>query len=387
MTFWEILKCVAVGYMLIFSVNLFFNNTKNKANFILSLFFIVETISVLNTILWRCFSYTHLHLPYLFYIDNSVFYLRGVLLLFYVNIYLNPAFSFKHIHLLHLFPSVIISAMYTINFHCFTAAQKTYLLKNGVFSKNINFTIEILLHLLIVVYITVSIIKIINYARQQTKPFKNPIKQKIYWPAFLTGTFMLIMMLDISFIIFEHLTGIFAHVIVNIINTIVFTLAISVLLLGLNKNKIICQNKTCVTTLKSVKTLKKYAKSNLKKCDSLKIKEQLEFLLNVEKIYREPSISLNDIANKIGVLPKHLSQVINQYYNRNYFELINYYRIEEAKTLLTKYNANKKNVLETLYETGFNSKTAFNHAFKKQTGYTPTTYRQLFSVNNQKKLA
>ena len=38
--------------------------------------------------------------------------------------------------------------------------------------------------------------------------------------------------------------------------------------------------------------------------------------------------------------------------------------------------ANQANILQTMYDSGFNSKSVFNTAFKKETGFTPSEYRR-----------
>ncbi|MGB6648763.1 MAG: helix-turn-helix domain-containing protein, partial [Bacteroidota bacterium] len=51
------------------------------------------------------------------------------------------------------------------------------------------------------------------------------------------------------------------------------------------------------------------------------------------------------------------------------------YRVEEAKRLLQDPEKSAFTVLAVAEEAGFNSKTAFNTAFKRFTGDTPTEYR------------
>jgi AraC-like DNA-binding protein len=64
-----------------------------------------------------------------------------------------------------------------------------------------------------------------------------------------------------------------------------------------------------------------------------------------------------------------------QSFNQNFRDFINKYRIEESKFLLKNKSNGNKTILEIAYEVGFNSKSAFNAAFKKFTGLTPKEYR------------
>ena len=61
-----------------------------------------------------------------------------------------------------------------------------------------------------------------------------------------------------------------------------------------------------------------------------------------------------------------------------FFDFINSYRIDDATEILADLDNNKVTVLEIMFEVGFNSKSSFNTAFKKHTGFTPTTYRKKY---------
>ena len=66
----------------------------------------------------------------------------------------------------------------------------------------------------------------------------------------------------------------------------------------------------------------------------------------------------------------------------SFYDFINKYRIEESKKLMSNSKNKGISILEVLYEAGFNSKTAFNVAFKKFTGITPTRFKKnIFNKN------
>ena len=85
--------------------------------------------------------------------------------------------------------------------------------------------------------------------------------------------------------------------------------------------------------------------------------------------------SLSGLAKQINESSHHVSQVINEKLNVNFFELLAKYRVEEAKKILFA-DKNKKLTIEELAEqVGYNSKSAFNNAFKKLTSQTPSEFR------------
>ncbi|MCD4693709.1 MAG: helix-turn-helix domain-containing protein [Calditrichales bacterium] len=105
--------------------------------------------------------------------------------------------------------------------------------------------------------------------------------------------------------------------------------------------------------------------------------EKLISFMKSEKKYLIPDLTLNELAEKVSIPPFHLSQILNTCLNQNFFDFINSYRIEESKKLLSEHSSNKKTILEIIYETGFNSKSVFNNAFKKYTGMTPSQFRNI----------
>ena len=120
----------------------------------------------------------------------------------------------------------------------------------------------------------------------------------------------------------------------------------------------------------------KYLGSSLTSDQIEESKRQLLALFNNEKPFLNPEVSLADLSEKLSLSTKHLSQIINQSFNKSFFDFINTYRIQEVQQILNEAKDHKMTVLEVMYQSGFNSKSSFNTAFKKETGQTPTEYRK-----------
>lgn len=110
------------------------------------------------------------------------------------------------------------------------------------------------------------------------------------------------------------------------------------------------------------------------------LKEELEQLKNLmqfmetEKPYLDDKLTLQKLAEQFNLPEKQLSLLINQHTGKHFFDFINEFRINDAKILLKEQS--QLTVLEVLYEVGFNSKSSFYTAFKKETNLTPTDYRK-----------
>ncbi|MGB6150625.1 MAG: helix-turn-helix domain-containing protein, partial [Pricia sp.] len=90
----------------------------------------------------------------------------------------------------------------------------------------------------------------------------------------------------------------------------------------------------------------------------------------------EPSISLKNISEKLSVSSREISQAINENSQQNFHEFMNGHRISKAKNLLSDSEHKHKKISSIAYDSGFNTVTAFNVAFKKNTGTTPSNYRK-----------
>ncbi|MGA3288470.1 MAG: AraC family transcriptional regulator [Bacteroidota bacterium] len=121
--------------------------------------------------------------------------------------------------------------------------------------------------------------------------------------------------------------------------------------------------------------VQKYQSSILKQSDKEQYREKLTALMGGEKIFLNPSMTLSDIAEKLELAPCYVSQIINESFQQNFRDFINKYRIEESKRLLTQPNQHL-NILGIALDAGFNSKSAFNNAFKKHTGITPKEFKK-----------
>ncbi|MBA4320965.1 MAG: hypothetical protein C0412_21450 [Flavobacterium sp.] len=91
--------------------------------------------------------------------------------------------------------------------------------------------------------------------------------------------------------------------------------------------------------------------------------------------YRNPRLTLPLLSEKLNIPVHHLSQIINNQLNQNFFEFINSYRIEDAKIMLASLEKSNYTISSIAYESGFNTLSSFNTLFKKFTGITPSQYK------------
>ena len=118
----------------------------------------------------------------------------------------------------------------------------------------------------------------------------------------------------------------------------------------------------------------KYKTTSIASFDIEELSNKLKIFMEKEKPYLDPKISLAQLAQSLDLNTHLLSRVINERFVKNFFEFINTYRVEEFKNLVSKSENKNYTLLSIAYDSGFNSKTTFNTAFKKITKQTPKEY-------------
>lgn len=101
---------------------------------------------------------------------------------------------------------------------------------------------------------------------------------------------------------------------------------------------------------------------------------RLEAFIEQQQPYLNPHLTLPKLAEDLGMSIHTLSKVINDGYDKNFFDFINSYRIVAFQRMARSEQYHNLTLPAIAQAAGFNSKTAFNRAFKKMTGVTPREY-------------
>ncbi|MCO6188344.1 AraC family transcriptional regulator [Rhizobium sp. L1K21] len=103
------------------------------------------------------------------------------------------------------------------------------------------------------------------------------------------------------------------------------------------------------------------------------IMEKVDAAMKARKLYRDPDLTLERIARRLGVPARQISAAINRIHGRNVSQIVNEYRVSEAKRLLLKTDLP---VTSVMFESGFQTKSNFNREFARVAGTTPSRYRR-----------
>lgn len=110
--------------------------------------------------------------------------------------------------------------------------------------------------------------------------------------------------------------------------------------------------------------------------DNIQLFDEISKLVIDEKRYLESNLSLAEVSKLVGKTTQKTSSVINEYAKRNFNDFINYYRIQDAKKMLSNIENEKFTISSIAFDTGFSSLSSFNSAFKKFEGITPSLYKK-----------
>lgn len=302
--------------------------------------------------------------------------LIGGLSYFYVRSLLQKEFRLKVIHLLHLLP-FILAVILSFN-------------KNVLGDQSLGLAIllNIVLKNLVSLFYIIASLKLLNSHRKKIRDhfsYTDTIDYKwLFYLIRLELTVWLIYLFLITLHIFD----------VNLIEQpevfINLSIALFIILLSLyglgkttvfspargNQEGLIRPLKTNEEDSKSVERTEEKGQANLtpKKEETPYLYEQMIDCIESNKSYLNEKYSLQDLSIQSGIHSRSLSEIINVQCEMSFFDLINSYRIEEFNRRILLGEAKKYTILTIAYDCGFGSKSAFNRAYKKYMGKTPSDF-------------
>ena len=376
-TFRDILFIILIFQLLFISFFLFSHNKGRRiSHLLLGLFFLSFCLNLADGFLLLKRVY-FVYPSFALWASNMPL-LYGPLLYLYTQSVLFNDFSFSRRKLIHFFPFIVFTAFAMVTYSIQSTDQKIRIL-NAVLERNIPsliyiFSIAIYIQLFIYLFFSLRIVN--SYVSLASNKFADHMRTNIGWLRFTILFFMVFMLLGAI----SGLAGItpwakYYYLFLTILVAVFFLYINRVLFKALHFPEIFSGMSEKEAASGEGRAVK-YASSTLHEQEKLRIKESLLQYMEKSKPYLEPELSLDELAVRLSVQPKILSQVINETLGKSFFDYINGYRIDEAMRLLTNPKDPRITVQEVLYEVGFNSKSSFNTLFKKQTGLTPSEFKK-----------
>ncbi|MBN1118577.1 MAG: AraC family transcriptional regulator [Bacteroidales bacterium] len=328
---------------------------KSKNSLLAGILFIYALMIICSLVLStglnsKLFTWAH--------IGNQSMFLIGPLLYLYIKSQINLNFQFSKIHLVHGIPYIAATSYLILKFnyvHIPITCRSNHILVGSV----------AFIHTL--VYFCFSILVLKRSGFPIRKSFRRVKENKSgLLPLLVYGCFSIWLTKLLFFLIWD-ISGFYKGC--NELVNLYFLVSFSILILF-----------TYLILLKPqyFQAREKYKNSVLTHHEKLKYKNELLALMEKEKAYLNPLISLNHLAKQMAVPSRYLSQVINETLHKSFYDFINGYRIQHCVEYLSDSNYAHKTILEIAYEVGFNSKSTFNTSFIKYAGVTPKEFRKSY---------
>lgn len=325
----------------------------------------------------------------LFFVPFQQLFLVPPILYFYIKSSLNTEFVFKRKDWLHFVPAILYGIYSLIVWITDKIVLDEYYFYANEQDKDFALWYQIVGFIMMMLYLFASLKLYAEYKKKtyETVSFADSILY-VWMQRFLIAFIGLLIIRVLFFILNPEWA--------NFGNKYWYYLAFSILFYYIALSGYmhsIKMNLPFLPQLSSSETMDFLAEAE-KKNDSSKVTEevevsiteedkifqkQLEYFMESEKLFTNPNLTLFDVALKLNTHPKKVSNIINKGFKMNFNDFVNTYRTQEVIKKVTSNENASKTLLGIALDSGFNSKSTFNRAFKKQTKQTPKEY---FSQKN-----
>jgi AraC-like DNA-binding protein len=374
---------VATATLILFTISLILGRQKQLSDWILICWLIIFFSNVSIFFLLESYpepSYTW-QIILLDFSDASVL-LHGPVFWLYTCALTRPGFRLRWKHIFHVIPFLVLLVL-IFSGRLYNPETTYFTVKMVSLTKLLS----------IFVYILAVIRSLLKYRKHVEDFFSNAEKKYLDWLWLLSLAILVLWIIGFG----STVTGWFGTVSPPVGDGPVLKLSTDLFIMlmsyfGFRQSAIFESPQQSVVVLEESETLDeiirvapntgtqdspKYVKSGLSATRSKEIHSALLQLMDSGKPYMDEDLTLFSLAAIMDVPPNYLSQVINTYEHRNFFDFINYYRVEEIKRIINLDKYKNFSLLGIAFECGFNSKAAFNRAFKKFTGQTPSAFKKL----------
>lgn len=218
-----------------------------------------------------------------------------------------------------------------------------------------------------------------RYRNQLKQVFASTETQELRWILWLLLAVVGIWLFVAASLLYDNLVGPL-QLDPTLHSLVIFTLIWSIASWGLRQKpgfaELYQADAQMQETLQTLQTLTeaKYQRSALNEQLSGNIVNKLHQAMTQDQLFLDAALSLPKLAKHIATSPSYISQTMNETLGVNFFDYVNRYRVEAAKIQLLNSDAT---VLDIAMNVGFNAKSSFYTAFKKETQLTPNQFRKM----------
>lgn len=350
-------------------------NNRSLPNNLLALFLTTLMLILINEI----FISSNLYLNYpstIFLPLRFLGYLLPVLLYLYAKYLLLNISKIHSSDYLHFIPFFLIS-LYFSHYSFLSSSEKITYYKNTIQFKGVDYQIAKYIGDIIkftYLFLTLGVLR--KSKKILTENFSNSEISKIDLLKKIIMLWVVILILY-QIVIFGFRTGYFE---IPLISSILSTInLINIFILGVwgiaNPEIIPAES------FKKNQLTDKYTSSNMSVDAKKETAKKLINLLENHNLYRNPNLTIQEVAEELKTSKHNLSEVINSEFQKSFFDLINEFRIKDFISKMENPKNDSFTLLSLAFESGFNSKSSFYRIFKNFTGKTPAQYKNEVKSN------
>ena len=370
----KIIFTIGIFASLFYSVLLFSKKDKSLPDKVLGIWMLVIGLHLINYYLvdggfWEVY-------PHLIGVTAPFPFFYGPLLYIYVY-YSIHNFQLRKKDYLHFLP-IVLTYAYMFRFFFFYSAEEKKLVDQGLIDDFDMFSNILLVGILLsgILYAVFTYRLLNQYKILIQNNFSNIERIDLNWfKSFIWGVGLIFLTVAIVLISTNILGFVYPFNPEYIFYSMLVFAILSLGYFGIRHQNIFVDN--VVVEIETEERSKAIYKSSSLKDDMATVKHKdLTDLMETQKPFLEPDLTLSSLAGLLNIPPHHLSQIINQFEEQNFNDYINKYRVQEFIDRAAE-NSNFS-FLALALDSGFNSKSTFNTVFKKHKGLTPS---QFFSSN------
>lgn len=337
-------------------------------NRILAFYFVIFNLDISNFVFIDFYS-EHLNLEML---RCNVAALLPPTLYFYVRSVLHADFRFRARDWAHTLPFIIVILTFMPRYYLVEdAALKLQINNNFQPSFELLF-VQVSMYIQMALYLGLIFIAIRRNKLTILNSYSDELKLNKQWLSYFMSFFMVGFALALirNVVKFTEFQGAL-DVITPIMMTAGLGFSCWILWQALNKPELF---KGISSELEEVRFSANNKKIPAEQAATVLAK--LESHMQLQKSFLNPTLNIDTLAEQVGVAALDISLALNHHLGRHFFDFINGYRIKAACEMLASPDFSETTILDIALESGFNSKSSFNSAFKKQMQITPSEYRQ-----------
>lgn len=362
--FLEIIVIISLFQLLVFAGFLFTQRPYKMSNIFLGIFLFAEAMAEFNAIVYLNYGFFNKNYPHLLLIEIPFYLLWGPSIYFFVKSIISNKFKLNVTDIIHVIPFIAVFLFLFFTFYQYSGETKRIILKTQTIYTYLRI-IQYAVFLQILIYNIKSLLILKVYRSELKNNYSSTTKVNLSWLNFVIIGYLI-----------TYFTSVLCQITIDALRDY-YPLMEKILYLtyfiffNIIFFKAWRQPEIFLVSLENIK----YKSSKLTTEDAANWINKINEYVLINKPYLNPDLTISQLAEYLNIQPRILSQVLNEHFHQSFYDYINSLRIEESKKILLD-PSNKKNILEILYEVGFNSKPSFNRAFKLFTGQTPTEFKR-----------